>query len=370
MRAIRTYSFDIKKKIPFSELPAVAHKFLDKEDLSVGRFLYCLESLDLERYQTEKKVNPCLRAVKDCPKLGIVKKLSNSVMFDKLLVDNVTADTECTEADIAPFFKRFERTYGAMDTNFFYYDVDFFGKVLPFLRDRSRLNPNLFLNSDEPCLADQIYGSGICIYRTDMGYTGVELGIDILHEGVLYNPEPYYRSMCELLPGAISRTELRVFLTDEETKEIGRLRTLGEPIIAECSNYLKERLPSKNRQTLSFPNYKIAPVLKKLAKQQSYVYSYTPVGFYELSKRLPRGHFLKIEVISHPSHWDTILSLDLIGLGFKHRLVSARETPENQAELDAWLRYAFSVFAEFEGKYSAELDSLYKETPDWFDKVD
>ena len=367
MRAIRIYSFDVNKTVRFSQLPDIIHEYLERERLTADRFLYCLEAIEL---QTN---NPCEKAVKDCPKLGAVKKLPSPKevnMFDELQVSNIIEDTNCTEADIIPFLKRYERTYGAMDTNFFYYDIDFFGKSTAFFRDRSRLNPNLFLSSDEPCLASQVYGSGICIYRTDMGAVGLELGIDVLHDGVLYDPEPYYKSMCELLPGAKSRTELRVFLTEAEKAAIAASGAQAQPILDECRGYLKEKLPSKERQTFAAPIYKIAPLLKKFAKKAGYSYSYEPYGCYALRKRLPRGHFLKLELESPPSHFRVGLHLTLEGLGFSDRLVGVVETPGDQAELDAWLNYVFEVLAGFEKEYAPSLDALYDPTPDWYTGTD
>ena len=402
MRAIRIYTFDVKKTAKFSALPAIVHEFLEKEGLAAGRFLYCLEAIDheadarmnLERLEregeteyaemlrshphytkllTEKPQSPCERAVKDCPKLGNVKKLPSTIevpMFNRLQVTNAVEDTGCTEADIAPFFKRFERTYGAMDTSFFYYDVDFFGRSLPFFRDRTKLNPNLFIVNDDPCLAEQIYGSGIRIGRSALGEIMLELSIDTLYDSALYDPEPYFNSMAELLPGAKYTTALRVFLTDEEKSEIAPYGKQAAPVIEACSGFLKEKLPSKERQTLSMPNYNIAPILKKLAKRSGYSYSYRQLGFYSLAKRMPRGHYIDLFFTSGPSHYDTSLSVKFKGLGFEHALVYVMETPENQTELDTWLNHVFDVLSEFEKEYVPLLDALYKPTPDWFGDVD
>lgn len=402
MRAIRIYSFDVKKAAKLSALPAIVHEYLENEGLTAGRFLYCLEAIDheadarmnLERLEREGKteqaeimrshpyytkllserpLSPCERAVKDCPKLGAVKKLPSTIdvpMFNLLQVTNAVEDTGCTEEDIAPFFKKYERTYGAMNTSFFYYDVNFFGRSLPFFRDRSKLNPNLFILGDEPHLAEQIYGSGIMIGRSSLGETVLELSIDTLYGEELCDPEPYFKFMSELLPGAKYTTVLRVFLTDEEKAEIALYDKQAAPVIDACSGYLKEKLPSKERQTLSMPNYNIAPLLKKLAKRSGYSYSYRQQGFYSLTKRMPRGHYLDLFFTSGPSHCDTSMTIKLKGLGFERTLVSVMETPENQNELDAWLNHVFDVLGEFEKEYAPSLDALYKPTPDWFRDVD
>ena len=402
MRAIRILYFEVKKSPKFSELPSIVHRYLDSLGLTSGRFIYCLENLDeiadarmnlkrleaeghgklAERMLLEPRYQklfsgaykaPIERALKDCPKLGSLKRIPSTEetpMLSRMLVSNAVEETDCTEDDIAPFFKRYERTYGMMNTSFFYYDVDFFGKSIPFIRDRSSLNQNLFLVSDDAALEHQIYGSGIRIRRDALGDVGLELSIDILHDGELYDPTPYIRAMKELLPTAKCRDRLRVFLSDEEKSEIERLKKQAEPLIAECRSYLEKRLPSKERQTLSMPEYNIAPLLKKLAKRSGYSYKYKPQGLYELKKRLPRGHFLKLDLTSGPSHGDTRLFLSFSGPGFKHRLASVMETPENQQELDAWLSYAFSVLDEFEKNYASKLNSLYNETPLWFDDTE
>lgn len=402
MRAIRILYFDLKKAPKFSELPNIVHRYFDSLGLTSGRFIYCLENLDeiadarmnlkrleaeghgelAERLLSEPRyqklfsgayIAPIERAVKDCPKLGTIKRIPSTEetpMFSTMLASNAVEETDCTEADIAPFFKRYERTYGMMNTSFFYYDVDFFGKSIPFIRDRSSLNPNLFLVSDERSLEYQIYGSGICIRRGALGDVGLELSIDILHDGELYDPAPYISAMEELLPTAKCRTRLKVFLSDEEKSEIERLKKQAEALIEECRSYLEKRLPSKERQTISMPEYNIAPLLKKLAKRSGYSYKYIPQGVYELKKRLPRGHYLKLVFTSGPSHYDASLFLSFSGPGFKHLLASVMETPEDQQELDDFLNRAFSVLNEFEKNYAVKLDALYNETPSWFDDTE
>ena len=198
----------------------------------------------------------------------------------------------------------------------------------------------------------------------------LELSIDTLYDSALYDPEPYFNSMAELLPGAKYTTALRVFLTDEEKSEIAPYGKQAAPVIEACSGFLKEKLPSKERQTLSMPNYNIAPILKKLAKRSGYSYSYRQLGFYSLAKRMPRGHYIDLFFTSGPSHYDTSLSIKFKGLGFEHALVCVMETPENQTELDTWLNHVFDVLSEFEKEYVPLLDALYKPTPDWFGDVD
>ena len=61
MRLIRTDSFYIKSKPPFSEWPQIVHQFFREQGLSWGKFYYFFEELSLKA---------CPRAVKDCPGLG------------------------------------------------------------------------------------------------------------------------------------------------------------------------------------------------------------------------------------------------------------------------------------------------------------
>ena len=65
MRRIRYYVFKAGTKLPFAELPALIHQFLDEQGLKSASFLYYFEALEFEG-----SVNPCRRIYKDIPMIG------------------------------------------------------------------------------------------------------------------------------------------------------------------------------------------------------------------------------------------------------------------------------------------------------------
>ncbi len=407
MRAIRSFVFETANKITFSQLPEIVRRFLAEQRLSANVFLYYLECYDKtehairflksldnnprikefilrtspETIEENRKIveNPpktaLARAVTDCPKLGAVKTYTpfdEQYGSDHLYVSNIIEPTECTEADMQPFFKRMERTYGLSEAVLYYCDVDFFGKVIPYVRDLAPVQQRseaLGYPFDEAETLDlQPYGSMVCITRSVAGprWNDLTLSVDILHDGTYYDPSPYYEAMKALLPGIKSRTLLRVIPNDKEQAAIEASNAEAAPLIAECSAFLSARLSPADRQTMHQCNYSLAPKLKKLAKNAGYSYSFVWSGVFGMNKRLPRGHYLSILVTSGQSHYDTTFHLNFDGLGFSHALTEVMFAPTDQSEFDACADAFFAAVRAFETGFASKLDCLYDPTPAWF----
>ncbi len=380
MRAIQSFIFDTANKITFSHLPEIVHRFLAEQHLSANAFLYYLECCDRTEYAIRKIVkNPpksgLVRAVRDCPKLGTVKKYTP---FDErygytcLYVSNISEPTECTEADMQPFFRRMERTYGLSKAILYYCNVDFFEKVIPYARDLSRVKQRSELLGypfDETEMLDlQPYGSMVRITRTIAGpsFNDLTLSVDVLHDGMYYDPSLYYEAMKALLPGIKSRTILRIVPNEKEQAAIEASNTKAAPLISECRAFLSGRLSPADRQTMHPCNYNLAPKLKKLAKNSGYSYSFFGNGVFRMDKCLPRGHYMSINVSTGPSHYDSTFQLIISGLGFSHNLAKVMFAPTDQNEFDTCADAFFTTVHEFETEFASKLDSLYDPTPAWF----
>ena len=363
MRLIKTQSFSIGTKIPYSEWPAIVHRYLQEQGLFCGKFLYYFMNV---RFSSEsKKVYGCNRLSKDLPTIGVPREYD-----EKLFLSNIDTEDGCTEEQIFPLMKKIHRSYGLVESDLYYLDVDFFSNVIPAERNL-RLFEEICLRSgksfDSLCgLADQPCGSGFRLYRHSTGSYYLDLSIDILRDGIVVDPSAYFAALQALLPGIRHTEHLKILPTDRERQEFDRLNAAAEPTAEGCRSWLGDRLPGIVRQNPFVSQYKLAPKLKKLAKQYGLSYTFRGDCIFSLDRKTKRGHILRLHVESGPHHFDTSFSLSFHGLGFEQRLHSAMFTPTNQEEFDACAEQMISVMADFETEMLPALDACWTQTPDWF----
>ena len=370
MRVIHTCTFSMSTKTPYSEFPAIARRFLEEQNLVAHRFMYYFdEMICLKSYEETLATGGCAKAVKDCPALGSIRYINVESTAHELFLTNIDKDTGCTEADILPHMNKIHRRYGFRESDLYYYDIDFFGHVIPFEREMSfvKLKSEYLQREVDPALLiyDQLRGSGIRLHRYSTGGNYISLSIDILHNGIIYDAKPYFDAMKALLPNKNPWVKMDIYLSEAEKQEIASWDKQIAPILEEARSFLAERFPSKDGP-YNNPVYRLAPTLKKLAKQYGYAYKYEGNGFYSIDKRMPRGHILRLWVDSGPSHFNTTYGVIMEGVGFCHRIYFSEHVPRNQAESDACSEAFFSVAAEFEKAFIPKLDAFYEETPDWF----
>lgn len=369
MRVIKSCTFKIGTKIPYSEYPAIVHRFLEDQNLVSNRFLYYFDELIPynKTYEETLPTGSCAKALKDCPALGQTRLYND---LELLYLTNIDIDTGCTEADILPNMKKIHRRYGFRECDLYYFDIDFFQKVLPFGRDMSdaKRRSEYFQRAFDPTemIWDQPYGSGIRLHRYATGGNYISLSIDVLHDGLILDATPYFDAMKALLPNIRPSIHMETYLSEEEQQEIANWDKQIQPTLEASRSFFTQRFPEKRKQN-NFPsNYTIAPKLKKLAQQYGFSYQYLSFGGYTLDKRTPRGHVLRIFVDSGPSRFDTGFSVFFQGLGFRHQICSLTQTPTNQKESDACAEKMLAVIAEFEKAHIPELDKFYNETPEWY----
>lgn len=374
MRVLQTYKFKLGTKIPYSEYPTIARRFLEEQNLVSHRFLYhfCqyihLWNSTLEEVRDN---GSCAKAVKDCPMLGPVRYFEDTHnAHSEFFLTNIDVDTPCTEMDILPRMNKIYRRYGFADSNIYYYDVNFFGKVIPFERDLTRakdyaayyevpFDPVRFL-SEQPC------GSGLRLHRDRTGDAYIELSVDILHNGQVYDAGPYYEALKALLPKVRPLVQMEVYLSEEEKQRVADWNAQAAPVVEKCQHFFAERFPGKDRQLFE-AKYSVSAKLKKLAKQYDFpMYYYDVFGAWFYSKRTPRGHILRVWLDTPSSHCHCWYRVEIEGIGFKHQLCDSMQTPTNQAECDECADKLFAIVAEFEKTLLPELDAFYDETPEWF----
>ena len=374
MRVIQTCTFKIGTKIPYSEYPAIVHRFFEEQNLVSNRFLYYFDELIHfnKTYEETLAAGSCAKAVKDCPELGKIRLFDGTdyERFQSLFVSNIDTETDCTEANILPHMKKIHRRYGFCESNLYYYDINFFHNVIPFERDMSYAEHRTkhFQCAFDPTalMHRQPYGSGIQLHRHITGSSFISLSIDLLHNGIIHDATPYFNAMKALLPHIHPTISMKIHLSEEEKQEIASWDKQIVPTLEKSRSFFAQRFPGTDKQN-NFPSsYTVAPKLKKLAKQYGFSYHYEGFGVYMLDKRTPRGHVLQLCVDSGPSHFDTTYYVSIQGIGFCHRLCNSMQTPCNQAESDKCAEKIFSILSEFERTTISELDAFYAETPDWF----
>ena len=375
MRLIKTQVFQIGKKIPYSEWPGIVHRYLREQGLSSGKFLYYFMDLWYSpEFKQEYGIGAygCDRLAKDLPAIGAPREHNdsdNSGVHD-LFISNIDTNGSCSEAQIMPLMKKIHRSYGLVESDLYYLDVDFFSQVIPAGRDL-RFVEDFCRRSERPFdpfirLADQPYGSGFRLYRYSTGGNYLSLSIDILRNGVVADPSDYFAALQVMLPGIRHTEHLDIYPSDSDQQEFDRLNTAAEPAVERCRGWLGERLPAGFRQNHFPSNYNLAPKLKKLAKQYGLSYSFHGDGVFTLDRKTKLGHILRMNVDSGPSRFDTSFSLNFQGLGFRHSLHYAQFTPTNQEEFDACAEQVLSVMADFEEEMLPALDACWPQTPDWY----
>lgn len=375
MRVIQTYTFKMSPKTPYSDYPAIAHRFLEEQHLTSHRFLYFFDELIHHYMKTAEETltsGSCAKAVKDCSALGEMRFFDGKPYGTSqlLFLSNIDTDNGCTEADILPHMKKIHRRYGFCECNLYYYDIDFFGEVIPCDRDLTdaKRRAAYFEKELNPLwnLSNQPYGSGIRLHRYSTGGNYIALSIDLMHNGVICDATSYFEAMKALLPHINPTVQMNIYFNDKEKQEISNWNALSAPVVEKSQTFFTERFPTKEHQNHFDSSYTLAPKLKKLAKQYGFSYHYEGFGCCALDKKISKGHTLRIWAESGPSRCCTNYHVNIQGIGFCHELCNSMQTPTNQAESDACSESIFSIVSEFENTLLPEFDAFYPETPDWF----
>ncbi|MBR3763278.1 MAG: hypothetical protein IKK57_01840 [Clostridia bacterium] len=359
MRVIRRYRFVIGTKVPFTQWPEIVHRFLAESGLTYQRFLYHFTGMP-SNGQTPQA---CIRLQRDCPEIGQsriawVEKTDCSTLITHVLT-NMDTQTPFAETLLLPLMGKIHHSYGFVEVQLCYGDVDFFGSVMPMELEEDLLKLGVW----------QLKGSFITLYREPVfNRLFLDVNIDVLRGCQLLDATPYREAMQRLLPKVKVKASQIIALTADEKQRIDEVDRAAAPVITACKAYLKERLPGLQRHQNDPCSYSVARACKKLAKQYGYAYCLEwNGGVYSLQKRTARGNVLYIAVDSGRFRGHTSLLLYLKGVGFSHYLGCADHVPADQQELEAALDASMQIIADFEETMLPQLDECFPESPAWFE---
>lgn len=389
MRVTKKYFFQIGTKIPYSEWPELIHMFMDQQGLSSQRFMYYFQGYlgysqsyengkpyHEEEYLNNLKSGSCARILKDCPELGEIRiqKGSQYGWPDYAYLSNIDGDP-ISETKILPLMKKIHRSYGFLESNLYFFDIDFFGNVIPFERDFSgaeRQCKTRGLPVDKELLmGDQPYGSGIILHRDACAENYIEVSVDLLHNGCLHDPQPYFEALQKLLPKIKVTSGLNIKLSPSEKEEVEETNRRALTVLQQCRDFFNQQLSNNQSQNTFSSNYSLALPLKKVAKKYGYAYKRIYQNFvFTLEKRTPKGAVLMLEIVSGPSRYYLDFSISFQGVGFNHMLGGGSYCPTNQQTADAIIEHVAETISDFETAFMSSLDAFFPETPDWFIPTD
>ncbi len=351
MRVIKNYSFKIGTKIPFSEWPQLIHRFLEDQHLTSRRFAcdflsylgygpntgggkhYCPEE-----YQKNLEKGACARILKDCPELGPFQIQSGE---SRNLPDYGIIDRDdFPEEKLLPLMKKIHRSYGFLECNLYYCDIDFFGNT--------------------------VEGGSIWLSRDACGDNYMILSVDVLQDEKILDASPYYEAFKALVPKIKPTESMGIRLSEDEEHAVEERNKLAAPMLEECELFFKQRFINCDEQNSEPAQYSIAPVLKKLCKKHGYHYRYDNYAF-DLEKRTAKGNYLHCEIASGPLRMDLLFIIYLRGIGFEHRLGTLNKPLKNQQELNVCLTQALDTVSKFEEALLPALEACFPDGPDWFE---
>lgn len=361
MRVIKTKNYFIRGKIPYSQWPELIHRYMSEQGLTSRKFLYYFQGF---------RPDECLRLVKDLPEIGTPREFNEEGYYHDYFLTNIDTGDGCSESQLLPLMKKIHRTYGLANCDLYYLDVDFFSDLIPSVRSLERVEEH-YRGTDMPVnplflIEQQPLGSGFRLHRDCNSENYLGMSVDILHNGVIKDPDPYFSAMEKLLPGIRSIEMLKIYPSKEEQNTFDQYNEAALPVIKRCRDWLDERLPGGYRQNSFYSNYKLAPKLKKLAKKYGFDYSYAGCGMYTLKHKTEKGHLFQLCADSGPSRYNTTFSLTIQGLGFYVILCAASFTPTGQQEFEACADKAAEITDLFRREMLPLLDDCWPETPDWY----
>ena len=357
MRVIKKYVFKIGTKFKFDRLPDLIRSYLDSLNLTSRKFFYYLEDLVYLPSTPDTVVrSACGRMFRACPSLGdICAKQSEGL--DTLWITNIDREAESSDEIIRPLLSKIYRSYGFTESRLYYFDIDFFGRVVP-------------MEMDDANIEDRPVGSGITIEKSVSGDNYITLSVDVLNGKEILDPTPYVEAMKQLLPGVKANSGMIIYLSPEEKQAMADIHTNAIGELGEAVEFFMENLPA-DYYGIWPAKYSISSKLKKLAAKYGYEYAneYQNLLF-SLSKRTERGNLLAVGVISSPSRYHLEISVTYEGLGFKQYLGSGNYAPAGQKEFNELMDDLMDAVSRFESTLLSQLDSKYPDTPAWYEKLE
>ena len=370
MRVINEYTFFYGTKIPFSEIPERIHLFLDSMELKCNRFMYSFEDIIPHNGPQTWVTQGCKRILKDCPELGEIR-IKHDEYDDYPFITNLDGES-FPEEKLLPFMKKIHKRYGLFKTYLFYSDIDFFGEIIPYEQPEIK-------NDNFNAFSYFYNNTGIRVFRYGLPQdNSISLRVDSLFDGELRDTTPYYNALRAVLPKMRSYHESVLILTEEEKAILNGNNQKAAPILKNCVEFFKRRIPEKYKVPKSTESLGMAKIMQQLAETNGYSYKRTGNGEYRATKRTSRraAVFVELSISAEPytsfaNDWDGVsIVVSFQGVGYKHELFCDLDIPRNRKAIILRLNETFEAIREFEEYYLDDLDACFEENPDWFEPSD
>ena len=380
MRIYKSYTFFVGQKLQFDALPDIVENYLNKCELSYKHFLYYLTETDYTDYYRNvldnpdsihdpdgyriaeaksylKKTTGCRRAHSEHPELGQLRK-HRPDHHDEYYLSNLDAPSKEARNAFFPIISKIYRRYGIDYTMIVYHGVDFF-------------------KTDSPCgisqengIHNNLTGARIELTRERCFekdyYITIHIDITDNYDASFLN---YYRdAMVELLPAKV-RIEEKTYcvLSDDESKTYLRLQKKCLPIANRIAEEIRKYVTDRVANVEGNPTedaVSLAPALKKAAKAYGYTYLKPYYRFYEVVKKTPNSHILRIEMETGRYGNEFNVYMGLLGAGFDVKVIRISFAPSRPEEVnDAVFVFFEAVKSVYDGAF-AELDSSLPESPE------
>lgn len=351
MLAIQVYRFWIKTKIPFSEWPQIARRFLEQQSLHYDRFLYYFED----------EWGACPKAVRNYPNLGPVRE-GGGKQQNKPYLSNIEDGIGCSEAEIMALMPKIHRRFGFSESYIIFQDIDFFSKNIPAIIQAPGRSPASIQGSGIVCFRDSVFPQMSCL----------DLRIIINDGQHTYDPAVHLEAMKALLPGIKYEGFVECCMTEEEQEACSKLNQSAAPLVEDVRKYMDAHLPGAERKPEYSENavkLSLAPMLKKLCKQFGYTYVQCLFLVFSVRKRTPNGHYLVLSFDPGTYHHEVSFQAEVTGVGFRHTIAKASFFQASGGDVKCFLAKCFEVLSQAEKEVLPALDAHYPPTPEWFSPV-
>lgn len=357
MRYIKTYRFEIRAKIPFSEWAEIVHRFLEENGLHSGAFLYYLEQW-INPEQNSRSA--CEAAIKDCPSFGTIHYLQDDI-GTRAYLSNLSGGEAFDEAQIRPLMKKLHKWYGFSEIDLYYADIDFFQRLIPLARETRPARQNKRLSAP--------VGSMLHLHRDCLSTNHLDLSIDVLHDGQLLDPDPYLATMKALLPKIRVREFSRFLFTEEERAAMDERAERAADSELSCRSWFNLRLYRFHRKNAQEGRWSVPSAMKRTAQKYGFRYEYPGDSVYLLRKQTLDAHWFQLEILGGPALDVSYISvsLDFQTLGHRTKLFHTTSfAPVSQEDLEAFLDHIIRLIAQFEAELLPCLTEPFPPAPDWF----
>lgn len=380
MRIYKQLIFNVGTKLPFFLYPCVVEKYLDNLGLEYSSFLYYFEELDftdeysrvLENYDSStdpggfkyneandylNKIHGCRKAHFEHPEFGGLRHFSSNG-FKVFYLSNLDRPSKEARNVVFPLMSKIYRKYGFSKTVIAYHGVDFFGSGFP---------SSIY---HENGIYKKLTGQRIVLERTAAfpKDSTITIHFDITNDPDAAAIGRYRDTMLGLLPEKIRvDEETYCVLTDEETEVYDELTITAKPAIGSAAEAIRKYIADRVSFVDGIPGddpVSLASPLKKAAKTFGYVYWKPYYHFYNVIKRTPNSHVLKIEIESGHYGNEMNVYMDLIGAGFSVRVAGFSFAPADSDDVKIAVNSFFEAIDTVDNGDLKEIDALFPPSPE------